>query len=100
MNLVHVLIVPYALVMDWSLRELRCFVTAAETGSFTEAAVQLYVSQAAVSRTVASLEKVVGDRLLRRIPRGCELTATGRQVLPHARRVLSEAASFTEFVHS
>jgi DNA-binding transcriptional LysR family regulator len=86
--------------MDWSLRELRFFVTAAEAGSFTEAAAQLYVSQAAVSRTIAGLEKTVGDRLLRRVPRGCELTSTGQQVLPHARRVLSEAERFTEFLTS
>ncbi|WP_327247861.1 LysR family transcriptional regulator [Streptomyces sp. NBC_01320] len=86
--------------MDWSLRELRFFVTAAEAGSFTDAAAQLYVSQAAVSRTIAGLEKTVGDRLLRRVPRGCELTITGQQVLPHARRVLSEAERFTEFLTS
>ena len=100
MNLVHVLSLPYAAVMEWSLRELRVFVTAAEAGSFTEAAAQLYVSQAAVSRTIAGLEKVVGDRLLRRVPRGCELTGTGHQVLPYARRVLAEAESFTEFLTS
>ena len=86
--------------MDWNLRELRFFVTAADAGSFTEAAVQLYVSQAAVSRTIAGLEKTVGDRLLRRVPRGCELTATGQQVLPQARRVLAEAERFTEFLTS
>jgi DNA-binding transcriptional LysR family regulator len=99
-TIVHVLELPYALVMDWTLRELRYFVVAAEAGSFTEAATQLYVSQAAVSRTIAGLEKIVGDRLLRRVPRGCELTTTGQQVLPHARRVLSEAESFTEFLTS
>jgi DNA-binding transcriptional LysR family regulator len=86
--------------MEWSLRELRFFIAAAETGSFTEAAAQLYVSQAAVSRTIAGLEKTVGDRLLRRVPRGCELTSTGQQLLPHARRVLSEAERFTDFLTS
>ncbi len=86
--------------MEWSLRELRFFLAAAEAGSFTEAAAQLYVSQAAVSRTIAGLEKTVGDRLLRRVPRGCELTSTGQQVLPHARRVLAEAERFTEFLTS
>jgi DNA-binding transcriptional LysR family regulator len=86
--------------MDWSLRELRFFVTAVDAGSFTDAAAQLYVSQAAVSRTIAGLEKAVGSRLLRRLPRGCELTCTGQQVLPHARRVLSEAEKFTEFLAS
>jgi DNA-binding transcriptional LysR family regulator len=86
--------------MDWTLRELRYFVAAAEAGSFTEAAAQLYISQAAVSRTIAGLEKIVGDKLLRRVPRGCELTTTGAQILPQARRVLSEADNFTEFLTS
>lgn len=91
---------PYAVVMDWDLRQLRFFVTAAEQGSFTEAAAQLFVSQAAVSRTIAGLERAVGETLLRRIPRGCELTATGRLLLPHAHRVLAEADRFSEFLES
>ncbi|MCV7191300.1 LysR family transcriptional regulator [Mycolicibacterium brumae] len=86
--------------MDWTLRELRFFVTAADAGSFTDAASQLHVSQAAVSRTIAGLEKTVGAQLLRRVPRGCEPTSTGGQILPHARRVLAEAQSFTEFLTS
>ncbi|MFT4259733.1 LysR family transcriptional regulator [Microbacterium sp.] len=86
--------------MDFTLRELRVFVVAAETGSFTDAAIELHVSQAAVSRTIAGLERSVGDRLLRRIPRGCELTSMGRQVLPHARRLLAEAERFEEFVQT
>jgi len=90
----------YALIMDWTLRELRCFVAAAESESFTDAAARLSVSQAAVSRTIASLETTVGVTLLRRLPRGCELTAAGQQVLPHARRVLTEAQQFTEFLTS
>lgn len=86
--------------MDWNLRELQFFVTAAEAGSFTDAAAQLFVSQAAVSRTIAQLEKTIGDTLLRRVPRGCELTSTGQQVLPEARKVLVEAGKFTEFLTS
>lgn len=91
---------PYDQIMDWDLRALRFFVAAVDTGSFTEAAVQLRVSQAAVSRTIAGLEKAIGDQLLRRVPRGCELTRTGRQVLPHARRLLNEASRFSEFLAS
>lgn len=86
--------------MEWSLRELRCFVAAAEVGSFTDAAAVLHVSQAAVSRTIAGLEKAVGDRLLWRVPRGCVLTTVGQQVLPRARQLLAEADGFTEFLTS
>ncbi|OAB88760.1 LysR family transcriptional regulator [Janibacter melonis] len=84
--------------MAWDLRALEFFVAAADAGSFTEAAARLYVSQAAVSRTIATLEHDVGDRLLRRVPRGCELTSVGQQVLPQARRVLAEAERFTDFL--
>src|SRR5690606_36529434 len=86
--------------MRWGLRELRFFVTAVEHGSFTEAAAELDVSQAAVSRTIAGLEQSVGDRLLRRVPRGCEPTSLGQQALPYARRVLAEADRFAEFLQS
>lgn len=96
----HISRLPYALVMDWTLRELTTFVTAVDTGSFTDAAHALHVSQAAVSRTIASLERTVGDQLLRRLPRGCELTRTGQQLLPGARRVLAESQRFTEFLAS
>ncbi|BBY30357.1 LysR family transcriptional regulator [Mycolicibacterium sediminis] len=84
--------------MDWNLRELRCFVAAAELGSFTDTAAQLQVSQAAVSRTIAGLETAIGVKLLRRVPRGCELTAAGQQILPQARIVLAEADRFTDFL--
>lgn len=99
-HLVHLSELSYALVMAWTLRELRVFVAAADADSFTDAALDLKISQAAVSRTIASLEAAVGTRLLRRAPRGCELTSAGRQFLPHARRVLAEAARFDEFVAS
>lgn len=86
--------------MDWTLREIEVFVTAVDTGSFTDAALLLHVSQASVSRTVAALERALGDHVLRRVPRGCEPTAFGLQLLPHARRVLAEAGRFSEFVRS
>lgn len=81
-----------------TLRELRVFVACVEAGSFTDAATELHISQAAISRTIASLERSLGDRLLRRVPRGCELTTTGRTILPHARRLLAEAERFKQFV--
>lgn len=86
--------------MDWTLRELRVFVASVEAGSFTDAARELHISQAAVSRTIASLERAVGDKLVRRVPRGCELTSTGHALLPHARRVLAEAGRFDQYLQN
>jgi DNA-binding transcriptional LysR family regulator len=81
----------YALVMSVELRQLRCLVAIVDAGSFTDAAIDLGISQAATSRTLASLEAALGVRLLRRTTREVTLTAAGSRVLPHARRALAEA---------
>jgi DNA-binding transcriptional LysR family regulator len=77
--------------MNVELRQLRCLVAIVDAGTFTDAAIDLGISQAAVSRTLASLESVLGVRLLRRTTREVALTAAGGRVLPHARRALAEA---------
>ncbi|MDX2731389.1 MULTISPECIES: LysR family transcriptional regulator [unclassified Streptomyces] len=78
--------------MDVELRQLRCLVAIVDEGSFTDAALALGVSQAAVSRTLASLERALGVRLLRRTSREVTPTATGLRVVAQARRVLGEVA--------
>jgi DNA-binding transcriptional LysR family regulator len=77
--------------MNVELRQLRCLVAIVDTGSFTDAAIELGISQAAASRTQASLEAALGVRLLRRTTREITLTAAGSRVLPHARRTLAAA---------
>ncbi|WP_458084444.1 LysR family transcriptional regulator [Streptomyces malaysiensis] len=76
--------------MDVELRQLRCLVAIVDEGTFTDAAIALGVSQAAVSRTLASLERALGTRLLRRTSREVAPTGTGLRVVAHARRVLAE----------
>jgi len=77
--------------MNVELRQLRCLVAIADAGSFTDAAIDLGISQAAASRTLASLEAALGVRLLRRTTREVSLTAAGRRVLAPARRALAAA---------
>ncbi|GAA4325485.1 LysR family transcriptional regulator [Streptomyces venetus] len=77
--------------MDLELRHLRCLVAIVDEGTFTDAAIALGVSQAAVSRTLASLERALGVRVLRRTSREVTPTATGLRVVAQARRVLAEA---------
>jgi len=77
--------------MGMELRQLRCLVAIAEAGSFTDAAIDLGISQAAASRTLASLEAALGVRLVRRTTREVALTAAGTRVLAHARRALAAA---------
>ena len=77
--------------MDLELRHLRCLVAIVDTGSFTDAALELGVSQAAASRTLAGLEAVLGARVLHRTSRSVAPTAVGAQVLTRARLLLAEA---------
>jgi len=79
------------MIMDLELRQLRCLVAIIDTGSFTDAAGDLGISQAAVSRTLQSLERVLGIRLLHRTSRTITPTTAGVQVLARARQLLAEA---------
>jgi len=75
--------------MSVELRELRCLVAVVDRGSFTDAGLELRMSQAAVSRNLASLERKLGVRLVRRTTRRLALTAAGERALRQARRVLA-----------
>jgi DNA-binding transcriptional LysR family regulator len=70
---------------------VRTFVAAADAGQFQEAAAELAVTQQAVSKRVAALERILGVRLFTRTPRGAELTIDGQAFLPHARELLRVA---------
>jgi DNA-binding transcriptional LysR family regulator len=56
----------------------------AARGSFSAAAQALWMTQPAVSRQVAALEREAGVALLEREPRGVRVTEAGRIVLEHA----------------
>ena len=70
------------------LKAVRAFVAIADSGQFQKAAVDLALTQQAVSKRIAALEKDLGVRLLVRTPRGAELTIDGQALLPHARALL------------
>lgn len=78
-------------MLSLELKHLRCLVAIIDTGSFTDAALELGVSQAAVSRTLAGLETLLGVRLLHRTSRSVAPTSAGVQVLARARVLLSGA---------
>ncbi|MFI2645580.1 LysR family transcriptional regulator [Streptomyces sp. NPDC018610] len=73
------------------LDTVRTFVAAAEAGQFQEAAAQLAITQQAVSKRIAGLERDLGVRLFTRTPRGAELTIDGQAFWPHARELLRVA---------
>ncbi len=73
-----------------NLRQLKLFVALAETGSFSQAAARMMLTQSTVSQHVAGMEREVEARLIDRTGKGARLTAAGKLFLRHARRVLAE----------
>lgn len=68
---------------------MRTFVTVAETGQFQAAADELGISQQAVSKRIATLEKHLEVKLLVRTSRGSRMSLDGQVFLPHAKKVLT-----------
>jgi LysR family transcriptional regulator, pca operon transcriptional activator len=66
------------------LRHLHSLVAIAEHGSLVRAADALSVTQPAVSKTLAELEDIVGQRLVERTSKGVELTAAGHLLVRYA----------------
>jgi DNA-binding transcriptional LysR family regulator len=77
--------------MDLELRHLRCLIAIVDAGTFTDAAIELGISQAAVSRNLIALEQVLGVRLLHRTSRTITPTTAGVHALAQARQVLAAA---------
>lgn len=71
-------------------RQLRAFVTLAQTGSFTEAARRLHLTQSAISHSLRALEEEVRCGLFDRVGKTVSLTQAGEQLLLHAHRILAE----------
>ncbi|MET9699955.1 LysR family transcriptional regulator [Streptomyces sp. NPDC006529] len=73
------------------IETVRTFVAAADARQFQVAAAELGITQQAVSKRIAALERGMGVRLFTRTPRGAELTIDGQAFLPHARELLRVA---------
>jgi DNA-binding transcriptional LysR family regulator len=70
----------------WSLRVLSAV---AEHGSFSAAAEAMSMTQPAVSRQIAGLERRLGVRLFQRMPRGVRATSAGQTAIELARNALA-----------
>src|SRR5215210_5798833 len=68
---------------------LRAFLTVAEVGTVSGAALSLNRTQAAVSMQIRKLESLVGKELFVRSSKGLDLTADGRLLIPYAREILT-----------
>lgn len=72
------------------IAELLTFIKVAETSSFSEAGSQLFVTQPAISKRIASLENSLGVKLFDRIGRQVQLTEAGIRLLPKARKMAED----------
>ncbi|WP_229398814.1 LysR family transcriptional regulator [Micromonospora okii] len=71
---------------------VRTFVAVSDGGQFRVAADELGVTQQAVSKRIAALERNLGVSLLVRTARGARLSVDGQAFLPHARELLRVAS--------
>lgn len=67
---------------------LRCFVTIADTGSFTRAGERLGRTQSAISLQLKRLEEQLGRSLFLRSPRSLSMTSDGQRLIGPARQIL------------
>jgi len=74
--------------MEPSLRQIRYFLAAANAGQISRAAMDLNVSQSAITTAIKSLEDLIGARLFERHAGGVSLTYEGNLFLEHARHII------------
>ncbi len=78
------------------LRHARTFVTVAELGTVSKAALRLRIAQPALSRQLIDLEHELGLQLFDRVGRRLLLTGEGEQLLAGCRGLLNFASAVTE----
>jgi DNA-binding transcriptional LysR family regulator len=75
-----------------NIQHLRYAVEVERTGSITEAAENLYITQPSLSKAIREFESNCGVTIFERTPRGVIPTAKGRSLLEHARLILKQVA--------
>ena len=89
--------------MSFSLKQVRYFVAAAEAGQISQAAIELNVSQSAVTAAVKQLEAMLQVSLFERHSNGVSLSYDGHRFLQHARHILAavnEAVRASQSTHA
>jgi DNA-binding transcriptional LysR family regulator len=74
-------------------RRLQQFCVLARTGSFTQTARELFLTQSGISHSMKALEHEAGCRLLDRLGKKIVLTQAGEQLLQHAEKILAEMSA-------
>jgi len=81
--------------MSLTLKHLRYFIAAAETGQISHAAMELNISQSAVTAGIQGLEATLGARLLARGAQGVSVTPQGARFLSRARAIIAAVEEAT-----
>lgn len=85
--------------MEWlNFRHLYSFWMVWRSGSFQNAAKEMYVSQSTVSEQVKSLEAYFQKDLFERSPRNLSLTNTGKELFVYADDIFTKSREINEFV--
>ena len=79
-----------------TLQQLRYALTVAESGTFTDAAEKLFISQPSLSAAIKELEKEMGISIFIRSHSGVSVTAEGLKFLGYARQVIEAADNMTD----
>lgn len=75
-----------------TLQQLKYVVVVAETGTITEAAEKLYISQPSLTNAIRELEKEMNIQIFNRTNKGISISKEGEVFLGYARQVLEQAA--------
>ena len=75
-----------------TLQQLKYIITVAETGTITEAANRLYITQPSLTNAIHELEKEMHIVIFNRTNKGITLSREGEEFLGYARQVLEQAA--------
>lgn len=81
--------------MSLTLKHLRYFIAAAETGQISHAAMEMNISQSAVTAGIQGLEATLGARLLARGAQGVSVTPQGARFLSRARAIIAAVEEAT-----
>jgi DNA-binding transcriptional LysR family regulator len=76
-----------------NLRRIECFLAVVDLGTVTAAAAQMHMAQPALSRQIQSFEDELGFKLFDNQRNRLRLTPAGRELVPLARQLLSNARS-------
>jgi len=87
-------------MLNMDINNIKAFVTVADTGSFSNAAEVLYITQPAVSKRVAAMESSLSAKLFDRIGRRIMLTEAGQTILPKCRLILDTVDDTNKIIHN